>query len=153
MLKANKSGPDAVTTTATTASTTARPQDQRLKKDGTPDLRGGKIGNRGNRHATGRKKIEGQETRKNLLLYTSDSEFEVMQDFCHLLKQDIELAQKVLDGLGTPPAATKKPPARPRQKHGIRLLESEKVLAKQMLLLVRDRITACKLALKAVKQD
>ena len=146
MLKATNNGVDATTTTA-------RPQGQRLKKDGTPDHRGGKIGNKGNRHATGRKKIEGQETRKNLLLYTSDTEWQVMQDFCHLLKQDIELAQKVLDGLGTPPAATKKPPARPRQKHGIRLLESEKILAKQMLLLVRDRITACKLALKAVKQD
>lgn len=131
----------------------AQPTGKRLKKDGTPDRRGGKLGNKGNKHATGRKRIEGQEIRKNLLVYTSDSEFEVMQDFCRLLKTDINAAQKVLDGLGTPPPATKKPPIRERKKHGIRLLEAEKVLAKQMLLLVRDRITACKLALKAVKQD
>jgi hypothetical protein len=125
----------------------------RLKKDGTPDRRGGKLGNRGNRHATGRKKIEGQEVRTNLLLYTSDAEWQVMRDFCKLLKADKEKALQVITGLGTPPPAGKKMPERKRKSHGIRLLDEEKEIAKKMLLLVKDRITACKLALEnATKQ-
>jgi hypothetical protein len=126
----------------------------RLKKDGTPDRRGGKIGNRGNRHATGRKKLPDSEPRTNLLLYTSDTEFLVMKDFCRLLKDDPATAKKVLADLGTPPPAGKKPPQRTRKSHGIRLTAAEKEIAKKMLLLVKDRITACKLALEnATKQD
>lgn len=125
----------------------------RLKKDGTPDRRGGKVGNKGNRHATGRKKIEGQEVRTNLLLYTSDSEWQVMQDFCRLLKADKDKALQVLAELGTPPPAGKKMPERKRKSHGIRLLDEEKEIARTMLLLVKDRITACKLAMDAVKRD
>ena len=125
----------------------------RLKKDGTPDRRGGKVGNKGNKHATGRKKVEGQEVRTNLLIYTSDSEWQVMQDFCRLLKKDKEKALQVLTELGTPPPADKKPPTRQRKSHGIRLLDEEKEIAKIMLLLVRDRITACKLAMENIKQD
>lgn len=125
----------------------------RLKKDGTPDRRGGKVGNKGNKHATGRKKIEGQEVRTNLLLYTSDTEWQVMQDFCRLLKADKDKALQVLAELGTPPPAGRKAPERKRKSHGIRLLDEEKEIARTMLLLVKDRITACKLALDAVKQD
>ncbi len=141
---------DLVTTTAGTTSTNT----PRLKKDGTPDRRGGKIGNRGNRHATGRKKIEGQEARTNLLLYTSDTEWQVMRDFCKFLKADKEKALQVIAELGTPPPAGKKMPERKRKSHGIRLLDEEKEIAKKMLLLVKDRITACKLALEnAINQD
>lgn len=125
----------------------------RLKKDGTPDLRGGKKGNKGNRSATGRKKIDGQETRTNLLLYTSDNEFSVIQEFCHLLKRDREKALQIIDSLGTPPPETKKPPKRDRKRHGIRLLADEKIIVKKMLMLVRDRLTACRLAIDAAKQD
>lgn len=138
------------TTTTGTANATTTP---RLKKDGTPDRRGGKIGNRGNRHATGRKKIEGQEARTNLLLYTSDTEWQVMRDFCKLLKADKEKALQVIAELGTPPPAGKKMPERKRKSHGIRLLDEEKEIAKKMLLLVKDRITACKLALENVKTE
>lgn len=122
----------------------------RLKSDGTPDRRGGKIGNRGNRHATGRKRIEGQEIRRNMMIYASNSEWELMRRFCHLLKSDADTAQQVLDSLGTPPDATRRPPRRERKQHGIRVLESEKNAVKTMLLLVRDRITAVRLALDAV---
>lgn len=125
----------------------------KLKKDGTPDLRGGKIGNKGNKHAKGRRKIEGQEIRTNMLLYTSDNEFNVIQDFCHLLKRDRQKALLVLDSLGTLPPETKKPPKRDRKKHGIRLLADEKIIAKKMLMLVRDRLTACKLAIDAIKDQ
>lgn len=144
MTDAKKTAADAVTSANT----------QRLKKDGTPDRRGGKIGNRGNKHATGRKKIEGQETRTNLLLYTSDTEWQVMRDFCKLLKADKGKALQVIAELGTPPPTGKKMPERKRKSHGIRLLDEEKEIAKKMLLLVKDRITACKLALEdATKQD
>ena len=125
----------------------------KLKKDGTLDKRGGKIGNKGNRFAKGRRKIDGQETRTNMLLYTSDSEFSVIQDFCHLLKRDRQKALQVLDGLGTPPPETKKPPKRERKRHGIRLLADEKIIAKKMLMLVRDRLTACRLAIDAIKDQ
>ena len=123
---------------------------QRLKADGTPDRRGGKLGNRGNRQATGRKRIAGQETRKNMMIYASNSEWELMRRFCHLLKSDADTAQQVLDSLGTPPDAAKKPPRRERKQHGIRVLASEKNAVKIMLLLVRDRIAAARLALDEV---
>ena len=123
----------------------------RLKKDGTPDGRAnnsGKKGNRGNRTATGRKKLPDSEPRTNLLLYTSDTEFEVMQTFCRLLKDDPETAQKVLADLGTPPPDGKKPPQRTRKSHGIRLTAAEKEIAKTMLSIVKDRITVAKIALE-----
>jgi hypothetical protein len=121
----------------------------RLKKDGTPDRRGGKIGNKGNKHATGRKKLPGSEPRTNLLLYTSDTEFTVMKDFCRLLKEDPNTAKRVLAELGTPPPAGKKPPIRQRKSHGIRLTAAEKEIAKTMLSIVKDRITLARIALEA----
>jgi hypothetical protein len=120
----------------------------RLKKDGTPDRRGGKIGNKGNKHATGRKKLPGSEPRTNLLLYTSDTEFTVMKDFCRLLKDDPNTAKRVLAELGTPPPAGKKPPIRQRKSHGIRLTAAEKEIAKTMLSIVKDRITLARIALE-----
>jgi hypothetical protein len=126
-------------------------QQPRLKKDGTPDLRAnnrGKAGNAGNKHATGRKKLPDSEPRTNLLLYTSDGEFKVMQDFCRLLKDDRSAAEKVLVELGTPPPEGKKPPTRKRKSHGIRLLDEEKELARIMLAITKDRITLAELALE-----
>jgi hypothetical protein len=120
----------------------------RLKKDGTPDRRGGKLGNKGNKHATGRKKLPGSEPRTNLLLYTSDTEFTVMKDFCRLLKEDPNTAKRVLAELGTPPPAGKKPPIRQRKSHGIRLTAAEKEIAKTMLSIVKDRITLARIALE-----
>ena len=107
MIEENKPAADAVTSTT-----------PRLKKDGTPDRRmnnGGKKGNRGNRTATGRKKLPDSEPRTNLLLYTSDTEYAVMQDFCHILKEDRATAEKILTELGTPPPEGKKPPIRKRK--------------------------------------
>ena len=124
----------------------------RLKKDGTPDKRGGKIGNRGNKFATGRKRIEGQEVRTNLYIYASVSEWNVMQDYCKLLKRDKEKAAQVLAELGTPPPNGKKPPTRKRKGHGIRLLDEEKELARIMLKMARDRVTACKSMLDKYKE-
>jgi hypothetical protein len=126
----------------------------RLKKDGTPDGRAnnsGKVGNRGNRTATGRKKLPGSEPRTNLLLYTSDSEYAVMQDFCHILKDDRETAEKILTELGTPPPEGKKPPIRKRKSHGIRLTDSEKELARIMLAITKDRLTVAKMAVESAK--
>jgi hypothetical protein len=125
----------------------------RLKKDGTPDRRGGKIGNKGNKHATGRKKLPGSEPRTNLLLYTSDTEFTVMKDFCRLLKDNPNTAKRVLAELGTPPPAGKKPPQRQRKSHGIRLTTAEKELAKTMLAIVRDRITVARIAVATAKTE
>jgi hypothetical protein len=101
--------------------------------------------------ATGRKKMADSEPRTNLLLYTSDSEWAVMQDFCRLLKVAPDVAERVLAELGTPPPATKKPPVRKRKSHGIRLTDAEKQIAKTMLSIVRDRITVAKLAVDAAK--
>lgn len=127
----------------------------RLKKDGTPDKRAnnrGKNGNVGNRYATGRKKLPDSELRTNLLLYTSDSEFKVMQDFCHLLKDDRTTAEKVLTELGTPPPEGKKPPIRKRKSHGIRLTSDEKELARIMLAITKDRLTVAKMAIENAKK-
>jgi hypothetical protein len=128
----------------------------RLKKDGTPDKRAnnrGKAGNAGNRYATGRKKLPGSEPRTNLLLYTSDSEFKVMQDFCHLLKDDRAAAEKVLAELGTPPPEGKKPPTRKRKSHGIRLTDDEKELTRTMLAITKDRLTVAKMAVESAKKE
>lgn len=126
----------------------------KLKKDGTPDKRinnRGKVGNRGNKQATGRKKLPDSEPRTNLLLYTSDTEYAVMQDFCHILKEDRATAEKILAELGTPPPDGKKPPIRKRKSHGIRLTDAEKELAKIMLAIVRDRITVARIAVENAK--
>jgi hypothetical protein len=142
--------------TTTTNTTSDQPPRQRLKKDGTPDGRAnnsGKVGNVGNKHATGRKKLPDSEPRTNLLLYTSDSEFSVMQDFCRLLKDDPDTAKKVLADLGTPPPTGKKPPIRQRKSHGIRLTDDEKELAKTMLAIVRDRITVARIAVENAKTE
>jgi len=147
-----------------TSSNTSRPADQlqqmtsapRLKKDGTLDRRAnnsGKKGNRGNQHATGRKKLPGSESRTNLLLYTSDTEYAVMQDFCHILKEDKATAKKILAELGTPPPDGKKPPIRKRKSHGIRLTDDEKELARIMLAIVRDRITVARIAVENAKTE
>jgi hypothetical protein len=128
----------------------------RLKSDGTIDRRcynSGKAGNRGNRMATGRKKMADSEPRTNLLLYTSDSEYAVMQDFCHILKDDRATAEKILTELGTPPPEGKKPPIRKRKSHGIRLTDDEKELAKTMLAIVRDRITVARIAVENAKTE
>jgi hypothetical protein len=128
----------------------------RLKKDGTPDKRAnnrGKNGNAGNRYATGRKKLPDSEPRTNLLLYTSDSEFKVMQDFCHLLKDDRAAAEKVLAELGTPPPEGKKPPIRKRKSHGIRLTDDEKELTRTMLAITKDRLTVAKMAVESAKTE
>lgn len=128
----------------------------RLKKDGTPDGRAnnrGTTGNAGNRYATGRKKLPDSEPRTNLLLYTSDSEFKVMQDFCHLLKDDRIAAEKVLSELGTPPPEGKKPPIRKRKSHGIRLTGDEKELARTMLAITKDRLTVAKMAVENAKTE
>jgi hypothetical protein len=128
----------------------------KLKKDGTPDKRAnnrGKAGNVGNRYATGRKKLPDSEPRTNLLLYTSDSEFKVMQDFCHLLKDDRIAAETILAELGTPPPAGKKPPIRKRKSHGIRLTDAEKELARIMLAITKDRLTVAKMAVENAKTE
>ena len=146
MTDTKKPAADAMTSTNT----------PRLKKDGTPDGRAnnsGKKGNRGNQHATGRKKLPGSESRTNLLLYTSDTEYAVMQDFCHILKDDRATAKKILAELGTPPPEGKKPPIRKRKSHGIRLTDDEKKLAKTMLAIVRDRITVARIAVENAKTE
>ena len=87
-----------------------------------------------------------------MMIYASGSEWELMRRFCHLLKSDYGRAQQIIESLGTPPDAAKKPPRRERKQHGIRVLESEKTAVKTMLLLVRDRITAARLALDAAEK-
>ena len=113
----------------------------RLKKDGTPDRRNGNPGNAGNKHATGRKKIEGQETRKHISFVATDSEYKLLLVFATILKDDYERGLDLLAKLGTPPDGRAKMDSS-RKKHVIRVYEREKTPIRQMLSIIKDRYDA-----------
>ena len=149
MLKANKSGPDAVTTTITTASTTDRPQGQRLKKDGTPDRRNGNPGNRGNRHATGRKAVPGQEIRKTVGYYASKQESDCLKIYIKILHYRPDVAATIEKDLGTPPPDGTPAPPRKRKSYTCMLLEAEREPVKRVLSIIKDRLQASRVVLES----
>jgi hypothetical protein len=110
----------------------------RLKKDGTPDRRGGKIGNAGNKHATGRKHIEGQEIRKHISFMATEKEYRLLLQYATILKDDYNRGLDLLAKLGTPPEGRAKKDSA-RAKHVTRVLDTEKQPIKDMLSIIKDR--------------
>ena len=113
----------------------------RLKKDGTPDRRNGNPGNAGNKHATGRKKIAGQETRKLISFVATDPEYKLLLQYATILKENYDRGIDILSSLGTPPDGRAKMD-RDRTKRTIRAYESEKAPIRQMLAIIKDRYDA-----------
>jgi hypothetical protein len=132
MTDTNKPAADAVTSAP------------RLKKDGTPDRRNGNPGNAGNRHATGRKRIAGQETRKVVGYYASKNESDIYKKFIKILHKQPDIAATILKDLGTPPPEGTPAPPRKRKSYTCYLLESEREPAKIALSIIKDRLTASK---------
>ena len=126
-------------TTDTTTTITPR-----LKKDGTPDRRNGNPGNKGNKHATGRKRIEGQELRKPMGYYASQQESECIKMFVKILHKKPTIIESVLADLGTPPPDGTPAPPRKRKSWTCTLLESEKPIVRDVIAIVKDRLTASK---------
>jgi hypothetical protein len=123
----------------TEASTsTSRP---RLKKDGTPDRRNGNPGNPGNKYATGRKHIDGQEVRRLISFVATDKEYTLLLKYASILKSDYEQGLATLAALGTPPTGRAKKDS-DRSKRVIRVLEREKKPIRQMLSIIKDRYEA-----------
>ena len=110
----------------------------KLKKDGTPDRRGGKVGNKGNRYATGRKRIAGQETRKHISFKATDSEYKLLLQYAHILKSDYDSGIAILEKAGLVPDGRAKKDST-RRDHVIRVLEREKKPVRDMLAIIKDR--------------
>ena len=127
MTDINKPAADTVTSTNT-----------KLKKDGTPDRRGGKIGNAGNKYATGRKHIDGQETRKHISFMATEKEYRLLLQYAAILKDDYEHGLELLAKMGTPPEGRAKKDSA-RENHVIRVYEREKQPIKNMLSIIKDR--------------
>jgi hypothetical protein len=117
---------------------TMNDQQPRLKKDGTPDRRNGNPGNAGNRHATGRKRIAGQETRKHICYKATEKEYRLLLQYAAILKGDYERGLDLLARLGTPPEGRAKKDSA-RENHVIRVYEREKQPIKDMLSIIKDR--------------
>jgi hypothetical protein len=115
-----------------------RPAGQRLKKDGTPDRRNGNPGNPGNKYATGRKHIDGQEVRRLISFVATDSEYKLLLKYASILKSNYEQGLATLAALGTPPEGRAKKDSS-RTKRVIRVLEREKTPIRQMLSIIKDR--------------
>ena len=117
-----------------------QPQPVRLKKDGTPDRRGGKPGNRGNVHATGRKALPGYDVRKNYNFVATDKEYELMRKFNEILRARPDDAKKICSKLGTPP--TTRAAKDDRKIRTIRCNDQERKLLKRMIAIIKDRYSA-----------
>ena len=116
----------------------------RLKKDGTPDRRNGNPGNAGNRHATGRKRIEGQEIRKPVGYYASQQEAACIKAFIKILHKNPTIIDNVLSELGTPPPEGTPAPPRKRKRYTCTLLQAEKPIVKNIIAIIKDRLSASK---------
>jgi hypothetical protein len=117
---------------------------KRLKKDGTPDRRNGNPGNRGNRHATGRKAVPGQEIRKVMGYYASPQEAVTLKAYIKLLHKNPTIIEEIEKELGTPPPDGTPAPPRKRKSYTCYALESEKERIKTALAIIKDRLTASK---------
>jgi hypothetical protein len=117
---------------------------RRLKRDGTPDRRNGNPGNRGNKHATGRKAIPGQELRKTWGYYASKQEADCLKAYIKILHKNPTIIKMVDNDLGTPPPDGTPAPPRKRKTWTCKLLESEREPVKCALAIIKDRLTASK---------
>ena len=120
----------------------------RLKKDGTIDRRNGNPGNRGNRYATGRKHIEGQEVRKHISFMATEKEYRLLLMYANILKADFSRGAAIAGKLGTPPPGRAKKDGS-REKHVIRVYEKEKQLVKNVLSIIKDRYETSYIAITA----
>jgi hypothetical protein len=111
---------------------------KRLKKDGTPDRRGGKLGNKGNRQATGKKRIEGYETRKHYAFVATDEEYNLLRRFNTILRTSPDVAAQIVVKLGTPPEGRAKKDSS-RKNRAIAGTETERAQLKTMLAIIKDR--------------
>jgi hypothetical protein len=111
----------------------------RLKKDGTPDRRNGNPGNAGNKHATGRKAIEGYNKRKMIAITANEKEYKLLLDFARLLKHgEPSIYKDVLQKLGTPPAGRAKK-GEGRKRYTLMATEQEKPIIKDVIAIIKDR--------------
>lgn len=117
---------------------------KRLKRDGTPDRRNGNPGNRGNKHATGRKAIPGQELRKTWGYYASKQEADCLKAYIKILHKNPAIIKIVDNELGPPPPDGTPAPPRKRKTWTCKLLESEREPVKCALAIIKDRLTASK---------
>jgi hypothetical protein len=118
----------------------------KLKKDGTPDKRinnRGKTGNAGNKKATGKKAVNG-EKRKTVGYYASKNESDIYKKFIKILHKDPTAAAVLMQELGTPPPEGTPAPPRKRKSYTCYLLEAEREPARQVLAIIKDRLTASK---------
>ena len=132
--------------TITTASTTARLP--RLKKDGTIDRRNGNPGNKGNKHATGRKAVPGQAIRKTVGYYASKQESDCLKIYIKILHYRPDVAAVIERELGTPPPEGTPAPPRKRKSYTCMLLEAEREPVKRVLSIIKDRLQASKAILE-----
>ena len=130
-----------------TTITTARPP--RLKKDGTIDRRNGNPGNRGNRHATGRKAVPGQEIRKTVGYYASKQESDCLKIYIKILHYRPDVAATIERELGTPPPEGTPAPPRKRKSYTCMLLEAEREPVKRVLSIIKDRLQASRVVLES----
>lgn len=115
------------------------PNTPRLKKDGTPDRRGGKVGNRGNRHATGRKALPGYNKRKMIAITANEKEYKLLLLFARMLKHgEPSIYKSVLDRLGTPPTGRAKK-GEGRRRYTLAATEQEKQILKDVIAIIKDR--------------
>jgi hypothetical protein len=111
---------------------------KRLKKDGTPDRRGGKPGNVGNRHATGKKAVPGKELRKQYNFVATDEEYNLLKRFNAILRVDPAQAATILSKLGTPPAGRARKDGG-RKNRAMQGTEAERAALKRALATIKDR--------------
>ena len=116
-------------------STTKEP---RLKKDGTPDRRGGKLGNKGNRQATGKKRVEGYEIRKHYNFVATDEEYNLLRRFNTILRTSPDAAAQIIEKLGTPPEGRAKKDSS-RKNRALSGTDAERAQLKGMLAIIKDR--------------
>jgi hypothetical protein len=122
------------------AGTEPQGPNKRLKKDGTPDGRAnnsGKKGNRGNKQATGRKKIASYEARQNFAYVATDKEHKLLKEFNQILRTRPDVAQKIQSKLGTPP--TGRASKKDRKNRSVRCTQAEKEQLKRALATIKDR--------------
>jgi hypothetical protein len=127
-----------------TKASTSRP---RLKKDGTPDRRGGKLGNAGNKYATGRKAIPGYDVRKNYNYVATAEENELLKVYNNILRGNPKKAALILASLGTPPGGRAKNDE--RKHYSIKCNDQEKQILKAMLAIIKDRYIAASNLIRA----
>jgi hypothetical protein len=119
-------------------------QKPKLKKDGTPDRRiynHGKKGNKGNRHATG-KKATNKENMTGLSFVANEREYALIKQFNQILRTNQKAAENIISKLGSIPA-TRATRDSTRQTRSIRCLSVHKDVLKHAIAVIKDRYLLC----------